>query len=131
MIYDIKEYPAAIASKEKYCLFCGSHTTGRADKKFCDDTCRGAYNNQLKSSVNNYVRNVNNALGKNRRILESLLPGTENSIKVRMDKLIEQGFNFKYHTHTHKSGTGKEYRYCYEYGYLELDDEWYLIVFKN
>ena len=128
MIYDIKEYPATVARKEKYCLFCGSQTTGRADKKFCDDTCRGAYNNQLKSAANNYIRNVNNALGKNRRILESLLPVNETSIKVEREKLSEQGFNFKYQTHTHKTSNGKEYKYCYEYGYLDLDNELCLIV---
>jgi hypothetical protein len=54
---------------------------GRADKKFCDDYCRTNYNNQLKSCENNYVRNINNALGKNRRILEELLPGPKKCVK--------------------------------------------------
>ncbi|MBL7762218.1 MAG: DUF2116 family Zn-ribbon domain-containing protein, partial [Chitinophagaceae bacterium] len=56
------------------CLNCGKPLKGRSDKKFCDDSCRNNYNNQLKSIVNNQMRNINNVLGKNRRILESLLP---------------------------------------------------------
>ena len=61
--------------ESRKCLVCGKPLKGRSDKKFCDDYCRSSYNNDLKSAANNYIRNVNNALGKNRRILESLLPG--------------------------------------------------------
>ena len=55
------------------CLSCGSTVKGRADKKFCNDYCRNEYNNGLKSSTTNLVRNINNALGKNRRVLETLI----------------------------------------------------------
>jgi hypothetical protein len=65
----------------KLCLFCEKPLKGRSDKKFCDDYCRAAYNNDLKSAANNNIRNVNNALGKNRRILESLLPEGEATAK--------------------------------------------------
>lgn len=112
--------------KNTSCHYCGNYITGRADKRFCDDSCRSAYNNGLKSAANNYIRNVNNALGKNRRILEGLLIG-ETSVKVTGDKLLRQGFNFKYHTHTFTASTGKTYFYCYDYGYLKTDES-YLIV---
>ncbi|MBX2934706.1 MAG: hypothetical protein KF825_10695 [Ferruginibacter sp.] len=112
----------------KTCLFCKKPVKGRSDKKFCDDYCRAAYNNELKSAANNYIRNVNNALGKNRRILESLLPETESTVKANKDKLIEKGFQFKYHTHQYTAKNGNTYFYCYEYGYLPLDNNWYLIV---
>ena len=59
-------------AQSKNCLACDKPVKGRTDKKFCDDFCRNKYNNQLKAGCNNYVRNINNALGKNRRILESL-----------------------------------------------------------
>jgi predicted nucleic acid-binding Zn ribbon protein len=81
------------------CLLCEKPLKGRSDKKFCDDYCRAAYNNELKSASNNYIRNVNNALGKNRRILESLLPEGEQTAKANQDKLLQLGFQFKYHTH--------------------------------
>ena len=115
----------------KICLFCEKPVKGRSDKKFCDDYCRAAYNNELKSAANNNIRNVNNALGKNRRILESLLPEGEATAKANRDKLIEKGFQFKYHTHIYITKTAKTYFYCYEYGYLPLDNNWFLIVKKT
>ena len=114
--------------EEKVCLSCGKTVKGRSDKKFCDDYCRAAYNNDLKSAANNLIRNVNNALGKNRRILESLLPEGEATAKASRDKLIEKGFQFKYHTHSYLTKTNKTYFYCYEYGYLPLENNWFLIV---
>ena len=113
------------------CLSCEKPVKGRSDKKFCDDYCRAAYNNDLKSASNNLVRNVNNALGKNRRILESLLPQGDATAKTNHDKLLEKGFQFKYHTHIYNTKTEKTYFYCYEYGYLPLENNWYLIVKKN
>ena len=110
------------------CLSCEKPVKGRSDKKFCDDYCRAAFNNDLKSASNNLVRNVNNALGKNRRILESLLPQGDATAKTNHDKLIEKGFQFKYHTSMYKAKNGNTYFYCYEYGYLPLENNWYLIV---
>jgi predicted nucleic acid-binding Zn ribbon protein len=115
----------------KNCLSCGKPVKGRSDKKFCDDYCRAAYNNDLKSAANNLIRNVNNALGKNRRILESLLPEGEPTAKASRDKLIEKGFQFKYHTHSYTTKRGQTYFYCYEFGYLPLEGNWYLIVKKE
>ena len=112
----------------KTCLSCGKAVKGRSDKKFCDDYCRAAYNNDLKSAANNFIRNVNNALGKNRRILESLLPDGEPTATTNGDKLIEKGFQFKYQTHLYTTKKGQTYFYCYEYGYLPLENNWYLIV---
>jgi predicted nucleic acid-binding Zn ribbon protein len=118
-----------LAQKEnKSCLSCGKPVKGRSDKKFCDDYCRAAYNNELKSVANNYVRKVNNALSKNRRILESILPQSEATAKISRDKLLEKGFQFKYLTYIHKTKTGNTYFYCYEYGYLPLENNWYLVV---
>lgn len=113
------------------CLNCGKPLKGRSDKKFCDDSCRNNYNNQLKSIVNNQMRNVNNVLGKNRRILESLLPETEETGKANKEKLLRLGFQFKYITHLYTTKTGKTYYYCYDYGYLPLENDWYLIVRKR
>ena len=112
----------------KNCLACGKPLKGRVDKRFCDDYCRNSYNNQLKSASNNLVRNINNALGKNRRILEGLLPEGEETAKANKEKLQRSGFQFKYITHTYVTKTGKTYFYCYEYGYLPLENDWYLIV---
>lgn len=115
----------------KPCLCCGSALKGRTDKKFCDDFCRNSYNNQLKSHVNNYVRNINNALKKNRRILQELLPPGRQTIKTTRERLIHRGFKFKYCTHIHITKEGHQYVFCYEYGFLPLDNNWLLVVKKD
>ncbi|MDP4262461.1 MAG: hypothetical protein Q8941_08015 [Bacteroidota bacterium] len=115
-------------SKNKQCLTCGKTLKGRPDKKFCDSGCRNSYNNRLKSEGTNFVRNVNNALLKNRRILERLLPTGEKTARANKEKLQELGFQFNYLTHFIKNNRGAVYCFCYEYGYLPLGGDWYLIV---
>jgi hypothetical protein len=117
-------------SETKNCLFCSKILRGRADKKFCDDACRNSYNNQqkAKSSYSGYIRSINNALIKNRRILENELPDDKETITSNEDKLVQKGFAFKYHTHTYTNQKGNVYYYCYDYGYLPLDNNRYLIV---
>lgn len=112
----------------KTCTACGKTVKGRSDKKFCDDYCRNAYNNQLKADDNNYVRSINNKLRRNRRILESLAaPGAE-AVRVHRDKLQQQGFLFNFITHTYLNKKGNRYSFCYDYGYLPLENDWYLVV---
>ena len=110
------------------CLNCKKTLKGRTDKKFCDDYCRNSYNNQLKATKNNLVRNINNALGKNRRILESFFNAEEEIAKTHIDKLLEKGFQFKYITHTYTNKKGNVYFFCYDLGYMPLDNDWYLLV---
>lgn len=111
----------------KNCLACGKTLQGRADKKFCNDYCRNAYNNGLKTTNNSLVRTINNALLRNRRILESLL-GENEMTKTTKERLVQQGFLFKYNTHTYSNKKGNVYFFCYEYGYLPLEHDWYLLV---
>lgn len=113
---------------QKHCLACGRAIKGRTDKKFCDDACRNNYNNSLKATDVNLVRNINNALGKNRRILEAFMANGEEMTKTTKDRLLEKGFQFKYMTHTYTNKKGNVYVFCYDYGYLPLDHDWYLLV---
>ena len=121
------------ASEAKTCLSCSKLLKGRIDKKFCDDYCRNNYNNQQKAkgSHSSYVRNINNALFKNRKVLESILHPTEETAKANKEKLLHLGFHFKYVTHIYTTKAGKTYFYCYDYGYLPLDNDWFLIVKKK
>ena len=112
----------------KICTACGKTIKGRSDKKFCDDYCRNVYNNDLKADTNNFVRNINNGLRKNRRILEDSLPAGEDMSKTTKGKLLQKGFQFKYITHTYTNKKGNVYYFCYDYGYLPLENEWYLVV---
>src|SRR5436190_8867437 len=106
---------APAATETKTCLSCGKTLKGRVDKKFCDDYCRNNYNNQQKAKGNHghYVRNINNALFKNRKILETILEAGEGTAKANKEKLLRLGFQFKYLTHNFKNKDGKLYHYCY------------------
>jgi len=112
----------------KTCLNCDKPIRGRADKKFCDDYCRNNYNNQIKAYSNNMIRNINNALRKNRRILEALLPPNEDTVRITRQHVLERGFNFNYLTHTYTNRKGNTYFFCYDFGYLDLEGEWLLVV---
>jgi predicted nucleic acid-binding Zn ribbon protein len=113
-------------SQERVCLDCGTPLHGRADKKFCNDQCRNNYNNQLNSSSSNLMRNVNNILRRNRRILEELNP--TGKTKVPRKKLVSKGYDFDYLTSIYQTQNGKTYHFCYEYGYLPLDNDEVLVV---
>ena len=115
-------------TKPRLCLNCDKPVKGRTDKKFCDDYCRNNYNNQLKSNTINLVRNINNALGKNRRILEDMFTADEEIAKTTKSKLLQKGFQFKYITHTYTNKKGNIYFFCYDLGYLTLENDWYLLV---
>ncbi len=114
--------------EERACLECGKPVHGRIDKKFCDDQCRNAYNNKQNADANNFVRNVHYTLRKNRRILEELNPSGKE--KVLKNKLTEKGFDFTFHTSTYTTKKGATYHFVYEYGYLELEND-YLLLVKN
>ncbi len=116
------------ASDLKLCLTCNKPLKGRTDKKFCDDYCRNNFNNQLKAGTTNLVRNINNALGKNRRILEGILALGEETAKTTKEKLLQKGFQFKYITHMYNNKKGDTYYFCYDLGYLPLDNDWFLVV---
>jgi hypothetical protein len=112
----------------KTCPECGEKLVGRVDKKFCSDQCRNSFNNRLNSDASNTVRNINNILRKNRRVLQSLNKQSGKTM-VSKDILLSKGFNFTYSTHTYKTQKGLEYHFCYEQGYLFLEErKLYLLV---
>jgi hypothetical protein len=113
----------------KNCLACDRPIKGRSDKKFCDDSCRNNYNNRLYSYSVPVVRNINNILRKNRRILEELLSGLEKKVLVvERKKLVEKGFQFEYFTEQFLPDKKEQYYYCYDYGYRSIDSEKVLAV---
>nr|WP_294946928.1 hypothetical protein [uncultured Mucilaginibacter sp.] len=114
---------------ERTCLDCGTVLRGRADKKFCNDLCRNNYNNQLNSNSYNLVRNINNILRRNRRIIEELNPSGKT--KTTREKMLKNGFDFEYFTSSYKTQAGARYFYCYEQGYLLLDNDEVLLVISK
>lgn len=113
----------------KYCIDCGESLSGRADKKFCSDICRNSFNNKLNSDTNNYVRNINNVLRKNRRILGELNPNDKTTVHV--DKLTEKGFMFSFYTHIYTTRKGDHYYFCYEHGYIQHSNNLVTIVTRR
>ncbi|THU32478.1 hypothetical protein FAM09_27175 [Niastella caeni] len=113
----------------KNCLACEKPIKGRTDKKFCDDSCRNNYNNRLNSDATVLVRNINNILRKNRRILEELLSALEKKVLViDKQKLVEKGYQFEYFTEHYTTKESEQYYYCYDYAYRPLQDEKLLVV---
>ena len=113
----------------KTCLECDQPFSGRADKKFCSDMCRNAYNNKLNSDQYNVVRNTNNQLRRNRRILEEICP--EDKQKTTRSTLVAKGFDFGLMTSQRITQKGSVYHFVYDYGYLELDNDFFLVVKDN
>ena len=115
-------------SKARVCLECGEKIIGRIDKKFCSDQCRNVHNNRLNSDATNIVRNINNILRRNRRVLEELNKMSGKTM-VSKDTLLSNGYNFSYQTHTYTTKRGDIYHFCYEQGFLFLEDKnLYLLV---
>ena len=118
-----------MATTKIICIECGTTFTGRSDKKFCTDQCRSSYNNKLNADANNTIKNINNLLRKNRRILHLLLEGGKD--KIGKEQLMQKGFNFKYFTHSFTSKTGKNYIFWYDCGVMQMDNGGYFIVREN
>ncbi|MEM1257616.1 MAG: hypothetical protein AAGC45_02995 [Bacteroidota bacterium] len=109
------------------CLECREEIRGRADKKFCSDYCRNAYNNQLNKDSKNLVRNINNRLRKNYRILDSF-ELKDGKTRTTKNRLLDKGFDFEYVTNLYTTKKGTTYYFVYNLGYLPLDNDHYMVV---
>lgn len=114
---------------QKTCEECGEKIVGRTDKKFCSDYCRNAYHNRMNKDASNLIRNTNNSLRKNYRILQELNPGDKTS--VSKSKLLSKGFSFEFFTSIYTTKTGKQYFFVYDMGYLPLENDFYALVRRN
>jgi hypothetical protein len=113
----------------KTCLECSDKIVGREDKKFCSDGCRNAYNNKINKDSTNFMRNVNNKLRKNYRILTAL--NVDGKSKTTRAKLLSKGFDFEFFTNILHTKTGNTYHFLYDQGYLALDNDYYMLVKKE
>ena len=111
---------------ERACLECGEKLRGRIDKRFCDADCRSSYHNRKKRIEDAYYRKINKKLKKNRCILNDLNDGGKT--KISKLKLLQNGFNFNYFTHILRTKKGGIYFFCYDQGYIELDENMFLLV---
>ena len=113
----------------KECLECGEKIIGREDKKFCSDGCRNAYNNKINKDSTNLMRNINNKLRKNYRILSELNP--EGKSKTSRTKLLGKGFDFEFFTSIYQTKTGNTYYFLYDLGYMAIENDGFVLVRKD
>lgn len=113
----------------KTCLECHVKIVGREDKKFCSDGCRNAYNNKMNKDHTNLMRNINNKLRKNYRILAELNP--EGKTKTTKNKLMSKGFDFDLMTSVYNTKTGNTYYFVYDQGYMAVENEGFVLVKKD
>jgi hypothetical protein len=118
-------------AETKICISCNRSIHGRADKKFCNDYCRNAHHNRLNGDGNNFIRNINLSLRRNRRILESLLSPTKQIIKTSRRSLQNKGFSFRYFTHSYTNRKNNRFQFCYEYGYRVVGKEQVVVIRKK
>lgn len=114
---------------KKNCLECEEPIKGRIDKKFCSDYCRNAYNNRVNKESKNLIRNINNRLRKNHKLLTEI--NTSGKTKVTRTKLLDGNFDFSHFTSIYTTKTGNTYYYIYDQGYLALENEYYLLIKKE
>lgn len=111
------------------CPECGDKIVGRSDKKFCSDACRNVFNNKQNKTTTNFMRNVNNKLRKNYRILSENNP--DGKTKISRQKLLSAGFDFDFVTQPVTYKNGAQYFFVYDQGYKMLDNDWILLVKKQ
>lgn len=111
------------------CPECSEKIVGREDKKFCSDACRNAYNNKINKDTNNLMRNINNKLRRNYRILAEL--NLDGKTKTTKAKLVSKGFDFNYFTNLLQTRNGNTYYFLYEQGYMPLENDYYILVKKD
>jgi len=110
----------------KTCLHCGKPLKGRADKKYCDPSCKSAYSNARRQHREEAVLQINHILKKNWKILKRLNP--EGKSTVRKSFLHSLGYNFTYFTNVYKTQKGNLYYFCYDMGITEVDKTHICIV---
>ena len=115
--------------EKQKCQECGESFRGRIDKKFCSDYCRNTFNNKVNKESKNMIRNVNYRLRRNYKTLSEL--NKTGKIKVTRVKMISSNFDFNVFTSIYTTKTGNTYYYVYDQGYLELENDYYLLIRRD
>ena len=107
------------------CLECGKDIEyGRADKKFCCDSCKNRWHNRKKSYLMRLQSKVIHGLDKNYRILDELVKKEKSWAPI--GDLVQWGFNPEYVTGVTRNRMRIEYR-CYDIKYCRSESRIYNI----
>lgn len=117
-----------ISAEKKFCINCGGKINGRTDKKFCNENCRNNFHNRTHATRNNLIRNINNTLGKNRRILADLAGEEGKAINIPLQKLLNRGYSLSFFTHRAITTEGHKYTFCYDHGLYKQQDGRFVII---
>jgi len=120
---------ATIIKEKRFCPECGKEIVGRKDKQFCSDSCRNNHNNSVNKDSTNLMRNINNALRRNYKILSELNP--KDTAKVQKRVLVKKKFDFEVYTSVLNAKTGNTYYFVYDNGYQFLDNDMLLLIKKE
>ena len=115
-----------IVKEKKFCPECGKEIIGRADKTFCSNACRNNHNNKVNKDSTNLMRNINNSLRKNYKILSELNVGEKT--KVSKKDLMKKKFNFGNFTSILEAKTGNTYYIVYDLAFQELEGDVFFIT---
>lgn len=111
------------------CKHCGTKMKGRADKQFCNYTCKNAYNYEQKQQGNPAIKAIDKILHKNHDIMVQIFKDEKRKY-FKMPKLIlsKMGFDFSYHTGIYLNSKGKTYHYVYDYAWMEFSNQEIMVV---
>jgi len=102
----------------KKCLLCSEDFSGRADKKFCGDACRNAYNYDKLYLHEKKIKPIYYTLRRNRMTLAKLM----NCEGVTISEMARNGFNFDFATHR-RTREEVEETFCFDYGFRFVNAE--------
>ena len=80
-------------------------------------THRSKIHYKMNKDQTNLMRNINNKLRKNYRILCAI--NSEGETKIARNKMANKGYDFEYCTSICKTKTGNTYYFMYDYLYLK------------
>lgn len=115
--------------QKNYCTTCAQEIHGRKDKRFCSDQCRATHYNNQHADITPLIRNVNNILRRNRRILAQLNP--KGVTTIHRQQLVDYSFSFEYHTHITQTTSGQFCYFCYDQGYVVLEDDFFTLLIRG
>jgi hypothetical protein len=114
----------------RLCLECGQAVKGRADKLFCNSTCKNEYHSKTRAATKSDVKTIDDLLHRNRIILMTLMGDSK---KETFDKLVltRAKFRFELHTGHYINKEGKTYWIVYDYAWMAFSDQKVLVVRKS
>lgn len=99
------------------CLECGRVTYGRADKKFCSESCKNKWHNRQTSQSRQLRNRILTALNRNYRVLDEALASGQLSVDRAL--LESRGFRPAFVTGCTRVRYGHDILRCFDISYSQ------------